>query len=291
MPMPNRQYSLSANSKYRFGYNGKENDDEIKGFGNHIDFGSRSYDSRLGRMMSIDPKTEDAPEHSPYSYAFNDPVNLIDEDGEWPSKIDWGATAKGFGKGLAYGVVGTVAVAAVIATGGTAAPVILGAMAAYGTYETGKTVYGLSTNKEAWTGRKLDDAEQSEMIGSLAGGVVGGAGAVKGIKAVSSKPLTQNTTSTSVSNKSNTSTKSFKAANGVEVKGGTTHYHYQKEGRGVKSIDVADALKNPIKIGDVKIDAQGRPSQRFRGKNAEVAVNPENGKMVSTNPTSTKRRK
>ncbi|MFN9319174.1 MAG: hypothetical protein ACK58Q_01115, partial [Chitinophagales bacterium] len=45
MPMPNRQYSLSS-SKYRFGFNGKENDPEAEG---QQDYGMRIYDSRLGR--------------------------------------------------------------------------------------------------------------------------------------------------------------------------------------------------------------------------------------------------
>ena len=34
---------------YPSGFNGKENDDEIKGVGNSLDFGARMYDSRLGR--------------------------------------------------------------------------------------------------------------------------------------------------------------------------------------------------------------------------------------------------
>ncbi len=34
--------------KYRFGFNGKENDNEIQGDGNSYDFGARIYDSRLG---------------------------------------------------------------------------------------------------------------------------------------------------------------------------------------------------------------------------------------------------
>lgn len=50
--------------------------------------------------------------------------------------------------------------------------------------------------------------------------------------------------------------------------------------------NILDALKNPLKIKDIKIDEMGRQSQRFIGKNAEVVVNPHNGKIITVNPTS-----
>lgn len=56
--------------------------------------------------------------------------------------------------------------------------------------------------------------------------------------------------------------------------------------RGVNSGAVLDALKNPLKIGRVVIDQLGRQSQRFIGRYCEVVVNPETGKIVSINPTS-----
>ncbi|MCU7549877.1 hypothetical protein OCK74_12165 [Chitinophagaceae bacterium LB-8] len=40
---------------YRYGFNGKENDNEVKGDGNSLDFGGRIYDPRLGRWHSTDP--------------------------------------------------------------------------------------------------------------------------------------------------------------------------------------------------------------------------------------------
>ena len=40
---------------YRYGFNGMEMDNEVKGTGNHIDFGARGYDSRIGRWLSVDP--------------------------------------------------------------------------------------------------------------------------------------------------------------------------------------------------------------------------------------------
>ena len=41
-------------NSYRYGFNGMEKDDEVKGSGNSYDFGARMYDSRLGRWLSID---------------------------------------------------------------------------------------------------------------------------------------------------------------------------------------------------------------------------------------------
>ena len=37
-----------------FGFNAKENDDEVKGAGNQQDYGFRMYDNRIGRPPSID---------------------------------------------------------------------------------------------------------------------------------------------------------------------------------------------------------------------------------------------
>ncbi|HUM47427.1 MAG TPA: hypothetical protein PLD84_10885, partial [Chitinophagales bacterium] len=44
MLMPERNYS---SDNYRFGFNGKENDNEAKGSGNSVEFGARIYDPRL----------------------------------------------------------------------------------------------------------------------------------------------------------------------------------------------------------------------------------------------------
>jgi len=66
---------------YRFGFNGKENINEIDGIGNSIDFGARIYDSRLGRLSSIDPMFKKYPSESNYSYAGGNPIFMIDREG------------------------------------------------------------------------------------------------------------------------------------------------------------------------------------------------------------------
>lgn len=76
------------------------------------------------------------------------------------------------------------------------------------------------------------------------------------------------------------------AVNGIKLEGFTEHGVQQAITREVKPSAILNALKNPLKIGNVIIDQFGRPSQRFVGQFAEVAINPQTGKIVSLNPTS-----
>lgn len=69
---------------YRYGFNGQEKDDETYGEGNEYDFGARIYDPRLGRFLSVDPMRDKLSHLSPYGYAANSPLVLIDKDGEIP---------------------------------------------------------------------------------------------------------------------------------------------------------------------------------------------------------------
>ncbi|RDC58435.1 hypothetical protein DU508_00050 [Pedobacter chinensis] len=81
--MPSRSYSLN-NATYRYGFNGKENDNEVKGAGNQQDYGMRIYDGRIGRFLSVDPITASYPELTPYQFASNRPIDGVDLDGlEW----------------------------------------------------------------------------------------------------------------------------------------------------------------------------------------------------------------
>lgn len=84
MLQPGRSYLLS-NGKYRYGFNGKENDNEVKGDGNQQDYGMRIYDPRLGRFLSVDPVTGDYPWYTPFQFAGNTPIQAIDVDGLEPS--------------------------------------------------------------------------------------------------------------------------------------------------------------------------------------------------------------
>ena len=68
----------------------------------------------------------------------------------------------------------------------------------------------------------------------------------------------------------------------------TKHSLNQKINRQVKSADELDAVRNPLKKTEVKYDSQGRPSEKFIGEKATVAVNPETGKVVTVHPTGSK---
>ena len=81
--MPGRHGNDGSN--YRYGFQGQEKDDEVKGDGNSIDFGGRSiYDGRVARFISIDPRWRDFTSMSPYAFAANNPIIFIDENGEGP---------------------------------------------------------------------------------------------------------------------------------------------------------------------------------------------------------------
>ncbi|MFY0255702.1 glucosaminidase domain-containing protein [Chitinophaga sp. 30R24] len=78
----------SVGGRYRYGFNGKENDNEVKGEGNEIDFGARIYDPRVGRFLSVDPLINKFPWQSPYTFAGNNPIWMVDEDGLAPIPVD-----------------------------------------------------------------------------------------------------------------------------------------------------------------------------------------------------------
>jgi RHS repeat-associated protein len=73
---------VGGESKYKYGFNGKENDNEVKGGdGTQQDYGMRVYDNRLGRFLSVDPLTQSFPFYTPYQFAGNTPIQAIDIDG------------------------------------------------------------------------------------------------------------------------------------------------------------------------------------------------------------------
>jgi RHS repeat-associated protein len=80
MQQPGRKFT--AGSGYRYGFNGKENDNEVAGDGNQYDYGFRIYNPRIGKFLSVDPLTNKYPELTPYQFASNMPIIAVDLDGE-----------------------------------------------------------------------------------------------------------------------------------------------------------------------------------------------------------------
>ena len=74
------QQASSSNIGERFKFNGKERDPDL----GWDDFGARMYDPALGRWMNIDPLAELMRRHSPFNYAFDNPIYFIDPDGRAP---------------------------------------------------------------------------------------------------------------------------------------------------------------------------------------------------------------
>ena len=94
MTLPKRQGSTDV---YRYGFQGQEKDDEVKGEGNSINFTFRMYASRLGKFLSIDPLTAHYPHNSPYAFAENRVIDGIELEGaeyldkdEAKFKMYWG---------------------------------------------------------------------------------------------------------------------------------------------------------------------------------------------------------
>lgn len=80
MGIKEREWSDSTFS-YRFGFNGMEKDNEVKGSGKSYDYGFRIYNPRIGKFLSVDPLFQSYPWYTPYQFAGNKPIVAIDMDG------------------------------------------------------------------------------------------------------------------------------------------------------------------------------------------------------------------
>jgi RHS repeat-associated protein len=110
MLVPNRHGSSES---YRYGFNGQEKDDELKGDGNFIAYADRGYDPRIGRFISVDAFANAMPSQSPYSYALNNPIYFVDDNGNWPKPSellpkDTSPLIKGMVDGVWEGLTGSV---------------------------------------------------------------------------------------------------------------------------------------------------------------------------------------
>jgi RHS repeat-associated protein len=97
MLIPTRSFAQQQGDvAYRFGFNGMEKDDEVRGENSAYEFGGRSiYDPRLGRFFSIDPRTSEYAWQSSYAYYANSPISIIDYLGMGGAPIDDGSNDGG----------------------------------------------------------------------------------------------------------------------------------------------------------------------------------------------------
>ncbi len=66
-----------SKGEYRYGFNGKETDNET----GLQDYGFRIYNPSFGKFLSVDPLFPEFPWNSPYAFAENDVIRCIDLDG------------------------------------------------------------------------------------------------------------------------------------------------------------------------------------------------------------------
>ena len=76
--MPGRNFNAGD---YRFGFQGQEMDNEIKGTGNSINFKYRMHDPRINRFFSVDPLAAKYPHNSPYAFSENRLIDGIELEG------------------------------------------------------------------------------------------------------------------------------------------------------------------------------------------------------------------
>ena len=148
---------------------------------------SRYYDPEVGRWTNADiPETltadfENIMQYNLFAYSFNDPVNMSDETGTWPS---W-ATKLAIGIGAI--VVGAAVVAVTAATGGAAAAFVGAAVAGLKTAAVsgaigaavgaGTRTVGHRVSTGSWSGAgkaAVDGAVNGFANGFMIGGIMAG---------------------------------------------------------------------------------------------------------------------
>jgi RHS repeat-associated protein len=78
MLLPNRH---GNSSDYRYGFQGQEKDDEIKGEGNSVNYKYRMHDPRVGRFFATDPMFRSFPWNSPYAFSENRVIDGYELEG------------------------------------------------------------------------------------------------------------------------------------------------------------------------------------------------------------------
>ncbi|QLE02545.1 hypothetical protein HX109_13610 [Galbibacter sp. BG1] len=95
MLQPNRTFN---NPRYRYGFQGQEKDDDLKGDGNSVNYKYRMHDPRVGRFFAVDPLFKDYPYYTPFSFSGNKLIGYIELEGLEEARInqaiDWNTAIK-----------------------------------------------------------------------------------------------------------------------------------------------------------------------------------------------------
>lgn len=167
-------YMNHTNSDNLYLYNGKElNNDHGIGL---YDYGARWYDAGVARWTTVDALADHPNQNnkSPYAYAWNNPVNLNDPDGNCPTcplAVAGGIIGGLIGGGIEAGrqLIRNGSISEWKAVGGSATQgAITGAAAGF----AGALTSGI-INREKF-GKLIGHAFTGAIIGGAIGGVIGG---------------------------------------------------------------------------------------------------------------------
>lgn len=117
MLVPSRHGSIRP-QEYRYGFQGQEKDDELKGEGNSLNYTFRMHDPRIGRFFATDPLFREYPYNSTYAFQENKLGLGTELEGRELQLHYWlsvdaavnpngvGAHVIGFGEGITNSAVG-----------------------------------------------------------------------------------------------------------------------------------------------------------------------------------------
>ncbi|GAA0876016.1 hypothetical protein GCM10009118_24260 [Wandonia haliotis] len=72
---------MEVQGEYRYGFQGQEKDDEVKGEGKSINYKYRMHDPRVGRFFALDPLAPKYPHNSPYAFSENRLIDGVELEG------------------------------------------------------------------------------------------------------------------------------------------------------------------------------------------------------------------
>src|SRR5690554_6487961 len=78
---------ISCVGSYRYGFQGQEMDDEVKGEGNSVNYKYRMHDPRVGRFFTVDPLALKYPFYSPYAFSGNQVIHTVELEGLEPEAV------------------------------------------------------------------------------------------------------------------------------------------------------------------------------------------------------------